>query len=103
MCRERRSPAVFLEIGPNDTRDIAAGEILALSLAARAGIRLAEHRLGPVGKGVSCCTQLIRAGIAVLIASTVVGLENYLGEGLILCNLDSHQCHERDDATALAA
>src|SRR6266487_2769525 len=30
---------------PDDTRDIAAGEILALTLAGRAGIRVAEHRL----------------------------------------------------------
>ncbi|MEO6595013.1 MAG: HipA domain-containing protein, partial [Planctomycetota bacterium] len=30
---------------PDDTRDIAAGEVLALDLAALAGIRVAEHRL----------------------------------------------------------
>ncbi len=35
---------------PDDTRDIAAGEILALTLARQAGIRVAEHRLVPVGK-----------------------------------------------------
>jgi hypothetical protein len=35
---------------PDDIRDIAGGEILALTLAADAGIRVAEHRLAPVGK-----------------------------------------------------
>jgi serine/threonine-protein kinase HipA len=35
---------------PDDTRDIAAGEILALTLAARAGIRVVEHQLVPVGR-----------------------------------------------------
>jgi len=35
---------------PDDTRDIAAGEILALGLANRAGISTAAHRLFPVGK-----------------------------------------------------
>ncbi len=34
---------------PDDTRDIAAGEILALTLAAQAGIRVAEHKLVSVG------------------------------------------------------
>src|SRR5208337_1788938 len=34
---------------PDDTRDIAAGEILALTLAAQAGIQVAEHRLVPAG------------------------------------------------------
>src|SRR6267142_1119428 len=35
---------------PDDTRDIGAGEILALSLAGQAGIQVAEHRVVPVGK-----------------------------------------------------
>jgi serine/threonine-protein kinase HipA len=35
---------------PDDNRDIAAGEILALTLAGLAGIRVAEHRLVPVGR-----------------------------------------------------
>ncbi len=34
---------------PDDTRDIAAGEILALTLAAEAGIHTVEHKLVPVG------------------------------------------------------
>src|SRR5450756_2052418 len=34
---------------PDDTRDIAAGEILALTLAGHAGIQVAEHRLVAVG------------------------------------------------------
>jgi serine/threonine-protein kinase HipA len=35
---------------PDDTRDIAAGEILALTLATKAGIQVADHRLVPVGR-----------------------------------------------------
>jgi serine/threonine-protein kinase HipA len=35
---------------PDDVRDIAAGEVLALSLARRAGIRTADHRLVRVKK-----------------------------------------------------
>ena len=35
---------------PDDTRDIAAGEILALAIAREAGINTAEHRLVFVGK-----------------------------------------------------
>src|SRR5437016_2100327 len=35
---------------PDDTRDIAAGEILALTLAKEAGIQIAEHRLLLAGK-----------------------------------------------------
>ena len=34
---------------PDDVRDIAAGEILALSLARASGIRTADHQLVPVG------------------------------------------------------
>jgi serine/threonine-protein kinase HipA len=48
---------------PDDTRDIAAGEILALTLAAAAGIRSVEHRLVAVGKhGVAVITRFDRAG-----------------------------------------
>lgn len=35
---------------PDDTRDIGAGEILALTLAAQAGIRVAEHQRVAVGR-----------------------------------------------------
>ena len=35
---------------PDDPRDIAAGEILELTLAVQAGIQVAEHQLMPVGK-----------------------------------------------------
>ncbi len=38
---------------PDDTRDVVAGEILALEIAARAGIRTAEHRLFRSGSGTS--------------------------------------------------
>ena len=46
---------------PDDTRDIAAGEILALTLARNAGIRIAEHRLVTVkGRIVSVITRFDR-------------------------------------------
>ena len=48
---------------PDDTRDIAAGEILALSLAEEAGLRVAEHRLVPVGgQSVAVITRFDRQG-----------------------------------------
>ena len=63
---------------PDDTRDIAAGEILALTLAAQAGIRVAEHRLVSVaGHGVSVITRFDRAGnhrIPFISASSLLGL-----------------------------
>ncbi len=47
---------------PDDTRDIASGEILALELAAAAGIRVVEHRLVRVGEhGVAVITRFDRA------------------------------------------
>lgn len=47
---------------PDDTRDIAAGEILALTLAARAGIRVVEHQQVRVGQhGVIVLTRFDRA------------------------------------------
>jgi len=50
---------------PDDTRDIAAGEILALTLAAKAGLRVAEHQRVPVGgHSVSVITWFDRAGNA---------------------------------------
>lgn len=63
---------------PDDTRDIAAGEILALTLAGQAGIRVAEHRLVPVGgHPVAVITRFDRAGrnrIPFVSAATVLGL-----------------------------
>ena len=48
---------------PDDTRDIAAGEILALTLAQRAGIQVAESQLVDVkGRGVSVITRFDRDG-----------------------------------------
>jgi len=48
---------------PDDIRDIAAGEILALSLAAEAGIRAVEHRLVSVGHhSVAVITRFDRVG-----------------------------------------
>ena len=48
---------------PDDTRDIAAGEILALRLASQAGIRVAEHQRVAVGKqSVAVITRFDRAG-----------------------------------------
>ena len=48
---------------PDDTRDIAAGEILALSIAAAAGIRTAAHQLVPVGRShAALITRFDRRG-----------------------------------------
>src|SRR5438552_14648402 len=48
---------------PDDTRDIAAGEILALTLAAQAGIQVAEHCLVPIGgHSVAVITRFDRVG-----------------------------------------
>lgn len=50
---------------PDDTRDIAAGEILALTLAAKAGIRVVEHQRVHVGQhGVAVIARFDRAGQA---------------------------------------
>ena len=63
---------------PDDIRDIAAGEILALTLARQAGITVAEHRLVAVGgKGVSVITRFDRVDaqrIPFLSASSLLGL-----------------------------
>jgi len=63
---------------PDDIRDIAAGEILALTLAERAGIRVAEHRLISVeSRNVSVITRFDREGarrIPLLSASSLLGL-----------------------------
>ncbi len=48
LADERLAIAKFPK--PDDTRDIAAGEVLALTLAGQAGIQVVEHRLVPVGK-----------------------------------------------------
>jgi serine/threonine-protein kinase HipA len=63
---------------PDDTRDIAAGEILALTLAEQAGIQVAEHRLVPVGQQrVAVVTRFDRLGknrIPFVSASSLLGL-----------------------------
>jgi serine/threonine-protein kinase HipA len=63
---------------PDDTRDIAAGEILALTLAAQAGIQVAEHRLVPIGgQSVAVITRFDRAGkirIPFISAASLLGL-----------------------------
>ena len=63
---------------PDDTRDIAAGEILALTLATQAGIQVAEHRLVAVGgHSVAVITRFDRAGknrIPFISAVTLLGL-----------------------------
>jgi serine/threonine-protein kinase HipA len=63
---------------PDDTRDIAAGEILALSLAEEAGIRVAAHRLVSVDdKSISVITRFDREGavrIPFLSAASLLGL-----------------------------
>ncbi len=63
---------------PDDTRDIAAGEILALTLAQQAGITVAGHRLVEVkGQAVSVITRFDREGtnrIPFLSANSLLGL-----------------------------
>jgi len=63
---------------PDDIRDIAAGEVLALTLADRAGLRVAEHRLVAVGpQSVAVITRFDRSGsgrIPFISASTLLGL-----------------------------
>jgi serine/threonine-protein kinase HipA len=63
---------------PDDTRDIAAGEILALTLAAQAGIQVAEHRLVSVSnQSVAVITRFDRAGenrIPFISATSLLGL-----------------------------
>jgi serine/threonine-protein kinase HipA len=63
---------------PDDTRDIAAGEILALTLASQVGIQVAEHRLVPVGRqSVAVVTRFDRMGknrIPFVSASSLLGL-----------------------------
>jgi serine/threonine-protein kinase HipA len=76
LADERLAMAKFPK--PDDTRDIAAGEILALNLAAQAGIQVAEHRLVPVGGyGVAVITRFDRIGknrIPFISAVTLLGL-----------------------------
>jgi serine/threonine-protein kinase HipA len=76
LTDERLAIAKFPK--PDDTRDIAAGEILALTLAAEAGIRVAEHRLVAVGgNSVSVITRFDRVGknrIPFISASSLLGL-----------------------------
>jgi serine/threonine-protein kinase HipA len=63
---------------PDDTRDIAAGEILALTLAAQAGIHVAEHRLLSVSnQSVAVITRFDRTGknrIPFISAASLLGL-----------------------------
>lgn len=63
---------------PNDVRDIAAGEILALTLAREAGIAVAEHRLVALGgRNVSVINRFDRAGpqrIPFISAHSLLGL-----------------------------
>jgi serine/threonine-protein kinase HipA len=65
---------------PDDTKDIAAGEILALTLAGLAGIQVAEHRLVPVeNQSVAVITRFDRAGknrIPFISASSLLGLSH---------------------------
>ena len=63
---------------PDDRRDIATGEILALELARQAGITVAEHQLVSVGdRGVSVITRFDREGaqrLPFLSADSLLGL-----------------------------
>lgn len=63
---------------PDDRRDIAGGEVLALALARRAGLRVADHQLVRVeGGSVSVITRFDRQGahrVPFLSAHTLLGL-----------------------------
>jgi len=60
LADERLAMAKFPKL--DDTRDIASGEILALTLARQAGIQVAEHRLVPVGnQSAAVITRFDRA------------------------------------------
>lgn len=63
---------------PDDTRDIAAGEILALELARAAGVVTAEHHLVAVGaRSVAVITRFDRAGairLPFISGATLLGL-----------------------------
>ena len=63
---------------PDDTHDICAGEILALTLARQARVQVAEHRLVRVGqRGVAVITRFDRVGgfrVPFISASTLLGL-----------------------------
>lgn len=76
LADERLAIAKFPK--PDDARDIAAGEILALTLATQAGIRVAEHRLMAVGgHSVAIITRFDRTGknrIPFISASSLLGL-----------------------------
>jgi len=76
LADERLAMAKFPK--PDDTRDIAAGEILALTLAKQAGIQVAEHRLVPVGnQSAAVITRFDRMGkdrIPFVSASSLLGL-----------------------------
>lgn len=76
LADERLAIAKFPK--PDDTRDIAAGEILALTLAAQAGIQVAEHQLVSVGgHSVAVITRFDRTGghrIPFISAATLLAL-----------------------------
>lgn len=63
---------------PDDTRDVAAGEILALTLARAAGVTTAEHHLVKVGaRSVAVITRFDRAGavrLPFISGATLLGL-----------------------------
>jgi len=63
---------------PDDSRDIAAGEILALTLAARAGVQVVENQMVRVGRhSVAVITRFDRAGktrIPFISAASLLGL-----------------------------
>jgi serine/threonine-protein kinase HipA len=76
LADEQLAMAKFAK--PDDTRDIAAGEILALTLAAQAGIQVAEHRLVSIGQNrFAVISRFDRAGknrIPFISAATLLGL-----------------------------
>lgn len=76
LADERLAIAKFPK--PDDTRDVGAGEILALTLAAQAGIRVAAHQRVAVGKqSVAVITRFDRTGnhrVPFISAASLLGL-----------------------------
>lgn len=66
---------------PDDRRDIASGEVLALTLARKAGITVAEHQLvNTAGRSVAVITRFDRDGggarVPFISAATLLGLSS---------------------------
>ena len=94
---------------PDDVRDIAAGEILSLTLARQAGLTVAEHRRVEIGhQSVSVITRFDRAGprrIPFLSGHSLLGLppgEPPRLHGAGRCHSPIWRCDRRRSARVVA-